>query len=1242
MSSLYFRTGGCLALLYLLAIPANLRAQCTLGCDAQINVALDNTCSAVIAYTAVLTSPDPCTPGGAANYEVTVMNAANTAPLPTSPAVTGAQIGQLLPVKVRHLPSNNSCWGTVRVLDEIGPALSCPADVTVACTSATGQSITGTPGVSDCSGATLTSFDEVVTDDCGVFLRTITRTFIATDGLGNGSSCVQTINVAAPQPGSVTFPTDLDGLSNPALACGPNVSTDPATTGRPTVGGAVIVNGGGCPLVTNFTDELVPLCSGSFQIFRTWTVVEWCTGTVLSDVQVIKVQDTTPPVITPVADITVGMSNGQTCTGGGTLPALPVSDNCSANVSVSVLTPVGILNTNGGAISGLDLGTHTVTYFAQDACGNLAVYNLDVTVVDDHVPTMVCDEITTVTLGADGTAEVPALTFDDGSFDNCCPLTYEVRRMSPGCGSTTAFGPSVLVCCDDINQNTQVELRATDCFGNSNSCMVTLLVEDKTTPTLSCPADVTLTCTQALDDPALVGTATASDGCGAIVPVVSSIDNFNNCNLGTRTRTFTATDAQGNAVQCSQTITVIDDTPFSVDWPADYTVDGCADVASLEPDSLPAGFDRPVFVGTDCELLAVSHTDELITVAAPACFKLVRTWEVINWCTFSANGAGLPPLTYQQIIKVNDTEAPNFTCPADLSASTDAASCTATITLPEISDATDCSADLDIAVSGDLGSGTGPFVGVAPGSYTATYTVSDNCGNTSTCTISITVEDLSAPTPICQNGLIVDLDQNGEAAVWASDLDLSTVDPCGGPVDFAFSADPSDTGRVFTCTELGLNPVALYVFDAAGNSAFCSTFIQIQDNVTPCTPPAGALGGMIQTDMGAAVEAVSVQVSGANGGTAMSDATGAYVFPALPLDDDYTLAPSKSNDPLNGVTTYDIVLLQRHILGAELLPNPYRIIAADVNLSGDLTVLDIVDMRRAILYLTNGFAVAPSWRFVDGSYTFTDPANPLDEAWPEVRNVNNFDGDLSTVNFVAVKMGDLNATAQPNAQAPPVVTGRGAAFALHTDERSVRAGETLSVPVYANEALTLAALQLTLDLGEALELRHIRAGQLDISPTDYHTLIPAVVPLAYAAETAIRIDPALPLFTLQLQAKNNGQLATQLDLSARYTPALVYPSDDSTGRRIELHYQRALEQARALPNPFGEATTLQFSLVKQQQISLTLYDALGRRIRTETRSLAAGTHDWRLDRKTLPRSGTYTYHLRGMDYRAAGRLVVID
>ena len=63
----------------------------------------------------------------------------------------------------------------------------------------------------------------------------------------------------------------------------------------------------------------------------------------------------------------------------------------------------------------------------------------------------------------------------------------------------------------------------------------------------------------------------------------------------------------------------------------------------------------------------------------------------------------------------------------------------------------------------------------------------------------------------------------------------------------------------------------------------------------------------------------------------LTDGEGLYAFPDMPMGGNYLVQPTKNTEHLNGVSTLDLILIQRHILGLELMASPYQLIAADIN-----------------------------------------------------------------------------------------------------------------------------------------------------------------------------------------------------------------------------------------------------------------------------------------------------------------------
>jgi len=133
----------------------------------------------------------------------------------------------------------------------------------------------------------------------------------------------------------------------------------------------------------------------------------------------------------------------------------------------------------------------------------------------------------------------------------------------------------------------------------------------------------------------------------------------------------------------------------------------------------------------------------------------------------------------------------------------------------------------------------------------------------------------------------------------------------------------------------------------------------------------------------------------------------------LPAQGELRLAFTKGEDQYrNGVTTADLIRMQKHILGTDTMP-PYKMLACDVNLSNSMTTLDMIRIRKLILTITPDFGDggAPSWQFFVANPSFADPLAP----WPTAVRDNsitfNLNAGFSMPDFVAVKTGDANGNA---------------------------------------------------------------------------------------------------------------------------------------------------------------------------------------------------------------------------------------
>ncbi|HNM24504.1 MAG TPA: dockerin type I domain-containing protein, partial [Saprospiraceae bacterium] len=122
----------------------------------------------------------------------------------------------------------------------------------------------------------------------------------------------------------------------------------------------------------------------------------------------------------------------------------------------------------------------------------------------------------------------------------------------------------------------------------------------------------------------------------------------------------------------------------------------------------------------------------------------------------------------------------------------------------------------------------------------------------------------------------------------------------------------------------------------------------------------------------------------------------------------------KNSDPLNGISTLDLALIQKQLLGIEPINSPYQIIAADANQDGQVTSFDLVLLKQLILGDNTQLPNGRSWRIIPLDYAFPDPLYPFAPPFPEKITVSNtVEPAPDHFYFMGIKIGDVNFSADP-------------------------------------------------------------------------------------------------------------------------------------------------------------------------------------------------------------------------------------
>lgn len=120
-----------------------------------------------------------------------------------------------------------------------------------------------------------------------------------------------------------------------------------------------------------------------------------------------------------------------------------------------------------------------------------------------------------------------------------------------------------------------------------------------------------------------------------------------------------------------------------------------------------------------------------------------------------------------------------------------------------------------------LGSGATFPIGMS----TETWQATDQAGNVSTCSFTVTVVDNIAPTVVTQN-ITVQLNSSGTATITAAQVDNGSTDNCG-------IASIVVSKTAFNCSNIGPNTVTLTVTDVNGNVSTGTAVVTVQDITAP-------------------------------------------------------------------------------------------------------------------------------------------------------------------------------------------------------------------------------------------------------------------------------------------------------------------------------------------------------------------------------------------------------------------------
>jgi len=455
-------------------------------------------------------------------------------------------------------------------------------------------------------------------------------------------------------------------------------------------------------------------------------------------------------------------------------------------------------------------------------------------------------------------------------------------------------------------------------------------------------------------------------------------------------------------------------------------------------------------------------------------------------------------------------------------------------------------------------------------------------------------------------------------------------------------------------TNINASHSGIYSVVAVVNS--CQSSASTINVVISNNPATAAISGNVFTENGFMLDNVNVKINGTNySDSIITSASGHYNFNVI-QGGSYQITPSKTDaiSPTAGLSTLDILLIQRHILNIQPLSSPYKIIAADVNQSGSVSTMDILLIKSLILQNTSSFPNNAVWKFVNTDFVFGNPYAPFPY---ESSRSYSYATDAQNQNFIGIKLGDVNNSWLPN-QTKNSNSGN---ITIEINNQKANYGDILEVPVKVSNFNQISGYQFTIEwnindfefvgvennaLSGSFGLNFVSQGKLSTlwnSDNSY----------------GVSLNDGSALFKLILKVKNSAYSQSPIEINSSITQSKAFNTDLE---ELDIVYNQAVltineylsvnssaeakDVFEVYPNPVNRNTVVEFYNPANQIVSFYIYDIMGKEILRREEFYEKGLQrimlfKGNIDENSL-KNGQYLFRLKyGNEYRSR-KIVMIN
>jgi len=469
---------------------------------------------------------------------------------------------------------------------------------------------------------------------------------------------------------------------------------------------------------------------------------------------------------------------------------------------------------------------------------------------------------------------------------------------------------------------------------------------------------------------------------------------------------------------------------------------------------------------------------------------------------------------------------------------------------------------------------------------------------------------------------------NGEVIYSELDLPTSTT---WQTEQFSFSNNEN-----FRFTENAELEVQLLPYCPVGNSSVVTAWDLEDFRIFGSCSTANdmlVVAGNVLPYTGEVVQEVEVTISNnEESNNIITDQEGDFAFVEARSDKHIMLSAYKDSDHLKGVSTLDLILIQRHLLGLSGFDNPLQFIAADINHDGKVSVLDLIDLKYMILGVHEEFPSNTSYRFLDAKGVSSSIVNPWEIS--EEIHFPFLSDDILNADFVSVKVGDVSDSGNSSGQNTTVSKDD---FSLTVVNDGTHKSGHKTFDFYLSESIMLEGMQFSIDLnGE--ELLEIKSDFKGFGSENYFVTENGILNITWSdTQTTFKKKH---LFTVFLD-DNDEESTFNIKSAEVYADEKAYPIlEIKNGEKNE---KALISDLNVYPNPINSKSTISFKSSKDSEILLTIQTVEGKGVYEEKIKVEYGDNHFPFPfDSALRKSGVLMIRITDVGQSLVKKVIVVE